>query len=366
MRLLIATPLYPPDSGGPATYAKALEDGLPSRDIEVTLVKFGDVRNQPKLLRHLTYFWRVYRAARHADLVLALDPVSVGLPACLAAQLARKRFLVKIVGDYAWEQGRQRFRIWLPLDEFVRTKSLPLPVLFLRVIETYVARRAERIIVPSAYLKRVVMAWGLPEERIEVIANAKPHDAPGTLPEAVTAVPAPRIVSAGRLVPWKGMHGLVAAMVLVRQRYPEAQLVIVGDGPEREALERYARLRLKEGFLFTGALPHDETLATIAAADIFVLNSTYEGLSHILLEALELGRAIVATKAGGNPEVIEDGVNGLLISVGDPLALADACVSILSDAGTRARLEAGAKESSARYAPERMLEATAAFLTQLP
>lgn len=364
MRLLIATPLYPPESGGPATYAKALEDGLPSRGVEVTLIKFGDVREKPKLIRHVSYFWKVYQAAKDADLVLALDPVSVGLPALLAAKLARKKFVVKIVGDYAWEQGRQRFRLWLPLEEFVRTKDVPLPVYLLRAVETYVAMRAVAIIVPSEYLKRIVRAWGVPEERITVIENAKPHDAIGALPDSVAGLAGPKIVTAGRLVPWKGMHGVIAAMTYIRERVP-AELIIVGDGPEREALERYARLRLKDGFTFTGALPHGETLAVMQAADVFVLNSTYEGLSHILLEALDLGKAIVATKAGGNSEVIEHGKNGFLISVGDPEALAHACLALLMDPHRRSELEHGAKVSAERYTPERMLEATGTFLSSL-
>ncbi len=109
MRLLIATPLYPPDPGGPATYAKALEEGLPPLPIEVDLVKFSDVRHLPKGVRHVAYFWRVLRALKGVDVVLALDPVSVGLPALLAALIARKKFVLKVVGDYAWEQGRQRW-----------------------------------------------------------------------------------------------------------------------------------------------------------------------------------------------------------------------------------------------------------------
>src|SRR4051812_7117496 len=105
MRLLIATPLYPPELGGPATYAKALEDGLPAHGNQVTLVKFGTVRHLGKGVRHLAFFWHIFTALKHADMVLALDPVSVGLPALLAARLRRKPFLVKVVGDYAWEQG---------------------------------------------------------------------------------------------------------------------------------------------------------------------------------------------------------------------------------------------------------------------
>ena len=99
MKIVLATPLYPPEIGGPATYAKLLEEGLPSSGIEVALVKFSEVRHLPKLIRHYAYYRRVLAAVRRADAVLALDPVSVGLPAMWAARKAGKPFVVKIVGD---------------------------------------------------------------------------------------------------------------------------------------------------------------------------------------------------------------------------------------------------------------------------
>src|SRR3989344_6122168 len=164
MKLVIATPLYPPEIGGPATYAKLLEDGLPGKGIEVELVKFSGVRHLPKLVRHYIYYRRVLQAARGADAVLALDPVSVGLPAMKAAKKAGKPFVVKIVGDYAWEQGVQRFGVTQNLDEFVRTTTVPFRVSVLRRIQTRVAQGAPRVIVPSEYLKNIVSAWGVPRE----------------------------------------------------------------------------------------------------------------------------------------------------------------------------------------------------------
>src|SRR3989338_4085545 len=135
MKLVIATPLYPPEIGGPATYAKLLFEGLPKKAIEVELVKFSDVRHLPKFIRHYVYYRRVLMAARSADAILALDQVSVGLPALYAAQKLGKPFFVKIVGDYAWEQGQQRFGITENLDEFVKTKNVPFSVRMLRRIQ---------------------------------------------------------------------------------------------------------------------------------------------------------------------------------------------------------------------------------------
>ena len=85
-RILIATGLFPPEIGGPATYSKLLQDMLPDFGFWVTVLPFREVRRLPKLIRHVWYFWRVVRAGFYADIIFAQDPVSVGLPAALAAR----------------------------------------------------------------------------------------------------------------------------------------------------------------------------------------------------------------------------------------------------------------------------------------
>ena len=361
MKIVVATPLYPPEIGGPSTYAKLLAEGLPARGVEVTLVKFGAVRHLPKLVRHLAYFARVRRALKRADLVLALDPVSVGLPACLAARSLQKPLVVKVVGDYAWEQGRQRFGVEQVLDEFVRTKQASLRVRLLQAVQTRVARCAKRIIVPSVYLEGVVAAWGIPRDGIRVIYNAVSREKFGVIPANVAKLPRPLVVTAGRLVPWKHVDGVIDAVASI----PEASLAIVGDGPLRAALTRRAGERLPGRALFTGTLSHADTLAVVKSADAFALNSSYEGLSHLLIEARMLGVPIVATKVGGNPEVVADGEDGLLIPEGDTPALARSIARVLGDDEFRARCTARARESERRFEVETMLAATATLLQSI-
>lgn len=362
MRLLIATPLYPPEAGGPASYSYALEQGLPGRGIEVVLVPFSQVRHLPKGIKHIAYTYHLIRAGFKCNAILALDPVSVGLPAWVASFILRKPFYVKVVGDYAWEQGRQRHRMWMPLDEFVRTTHIPFPTYVLRKVQTFVGKRAKQIIVPSEYLKTILLTWGLKGERIQVIHNAVPVRAPGLLASEIAETTLPRIITAGRLVPWKGINGLITAMVDVRKAIPSATLIVVGDGPERETLEKYALARLaEEAVIFTGVQEPDVALASYASADVFVLNSTYEGLSHILIEAMELACPIVATRAGGNTELIEDRETGLLVSVGDTEKLAGSIIELCTNRAKADSLGAKARERSRDFSQEKMLDRTAHF-----
>ncbi len=335
MRLVIATPLYPPEIGGPATYAKLLEAGLPENGIEVELVKFSDVRHLPKILRHYAYYRRVLAAARTADAVLALDPVSVGLPAMKAAQRAGKPFVVKIVGDYAWEQGQQRFGVTQNLDVFVKSPQSSFFVRRLQKIQMYVAAHATRIIVPSEYLKGIVASWGIPNEKIYVIYNG--IELPSHIPTHQKNDTEFLIVSAGRRVPWKGF----------------------------EALERVVEKEAGWRLFIASGLPRAEALGYVQAADAFVLNSEYEGFSHALIEVMALGTPIVATSVGGNTELIEDGKNGLLIPPKDDEALYNALKRIQEDPiAARARAEA-ARASVKNFSYEKMLAQTSNVLKNI-
>lgn len=338
MRLVIATPLYPPEPGGPATYTKLLEDGLSAYGIEPVVVKFSDVRGWPKLFRHMLYERAVRRALRTADAVLALDPVSTGLPALQAAKKERKPFFVKIVGDYAWEQGTQRFGITALLDEFVKIPSekLPLPVRLLRRIQEHVASLAVRVIVPSPYLKDIVEAWSIAPDSVQVISNAV--EIPSSLPAVEKEQGTFLVVSSGRRVPWKGF----------------------------EALERVVEKHSKDGWRvnIVSGVSREEALAVVKAADVFVLNSSYEGFPHALIEAMALGTPVVATDGRFHRHLIEDGVSGLLVTAGDDDAL-DRALCDIHDNPERAKVRSeAAKERMKEFEVGAMLSNTAACLKQ--
>jgi len=340
---------------------RLLEELLPKEGVEVVVAKFGDVRHLPKVLRHMAYFAQVYKASKDADLILALDPVSTGLSAMLAAKLRRVPFVVKVVGDYAWEQGRQRFGVRATLDEFVFERATHPAVVILRAVQSLVAKNAHTVLVPSEYLKKIITRWGISSNRISVIYNAVNVGTVDSLEDDGKGPTRPRIVTAGRLVPWKGIGGVIDAVEQIRTTIPETSLTVIGAGPEEDALMRYAAVRLKDGYLFTGALTHEDTLTLLQDADLFVLNSTYEGLSHLLIEALTLGVPVVATKVGGNAELIDDGVNGVLVPAKDLGALVAACTKVLTDTTFAEELSREAVSSMERFTTTRMITDTKAL-----
>lgn len=335
MRLVIATPLYPPEIGGPATYAKLLKEGLPAKGIEVELVKFSEVRHLPKLIRHYAYYRRVLAAARTADVVLALDPVSVGLPAMYAARRAGKPFVVKVVGDYAWEQGTQRFGVTQTLDEFVKTPQRSFLVQALQRIQVRVANAAVKIIVPSPYLQDIVAAWGIPRGKIAVIYNG--IDLPTHIPMPERREGEFLIVSAGRRVPWKGF----------------------------EAIERVARGHDRWRVFIASGLPRAEALGWVKAADVFVLNSRYEGFPHALIEAMTLGTPVIATDARFHRTLLTHGETGLLVPIGDDNALEQALVEVAHDPAAAQGRAVAARRRMDEFSLPHMLGATSQLLNSL-
>ena len=156
------------------------------------------------------------------------------------------------------------------------------------------------------------------------------------------------VVSVANLRPEKGYDVLLDASRLLLDRELPVRIVAVGEGELEEAMAaRHAGLGLGDRFTFAGQ--RSDVLRILAGADVFVLASRQEGLPVVLMEATSVGLPIVATAVGGVPQVLTDGVDGLVVPPGDPAALADALARVVSDPELRDRLGAAAKARSAIF-----------------
>jgi len=210
----------------------------------------------------------------------------------------------------------------------------------------FVFARARAITCGSTYLREQLLALGVAKaERVQVIPmpvnpefeskNSKAKTQKSSF--VVRPSSSVTVLTVARLTAQKSIDTLIDALALV----PDARLTIIGDGPERAALERQARaLNLQDRVEFLGTLPQKELARYYAECAAFVLPSIREGMGLVLAEALLCGAPVIAANSGGVTDIVKDGETGLLAPERDPRALADAIATLLNDRAFAARLAA--------------------------
>ncbi len=229
----------------------------------------------------------------------------------------------------------------------------------------WVVGQMSRILAISQAARQGMLArHEAPDAKIVVVPNgiAPPLVDPRSRVRAELGIAsdAPLVACVARLEPEKDVASLVQAMGEVTRHLPQACCLLAGDGAQREALRaQIERLGLGQSVLLLGFRPDAATL--IAAADLFVLPSLAEPFGLVLLEAMALGKAVVATNAGGPLEIVVPGASGLLVPPAAPHELAQAIVRLLRDPAQR---EAMGRQGYARYqrqfTMERMAQQTLA------
>lgn len=383
MKILIATGIFPPDIGGPASYGPVLADYLTKNGHEVTVATYSTPwkiesdknrgfkiirvwRGWMKPFRHIIFYIKVRRLAKKNDTIISLNAVSVGFPALMAAKKFRKKFYVKIVGDYAWEIASLKGQTQYLLNDFQDTKKTGR-IKRLYEMQKKVTKEADGVIVPSQYLFDVVKNWGVDSEKIHVIYNGaefKPLELTKEEARKKLGIPGNIIFSYGRLVPWKGFMMLIKIMPKLLEANQFFRLIIAGDGPEKSKLEQMAKnMGLEKKVFLVGRKSKEEIALYLAASDTFVLNSGYEGFSHQILEAMTAGVPVIASAIGGNKEIIKQGQNGFLVKYNDEFNLIEAIKGMHKLAEMREQFIAEAKETASHFTVEKMLEETKRLIT---
>ena len=367
MKVVIASGIWPPDVGGPASNAPEVAEFLLGRGHSVFALTTAERapaedayevrwvrRSLPPGIRHARFAAELARLGRGADVVYT---ASVLGRSAVGAEAARVPFVVRLPDDPAFERARRRGLFHGDLDAFQRSRGILLGAL--KLARTAPLKRAAHIVTPSAYLRDIVLGWGIERSRVTVLPNPVPPVVKGSDPPSEAAT----FVLAARLNAQKDVSTALEALA----RIDGATLVVAGEGPDRLALEARAReLGLNGRVRFLGAQPRQRVLDLFRGAQAAVLSSAWENFPHAAVEALAVGTPVIATAVGGVPEIVADGDNGLLVPAGDADALAGALRRFLGDPGLRERLRARAAASVERFAPtpiymelEHILEAAA-------
>lgn len=223
------------------------------------------------------------------------------------------------------------------------------------LLEARNARRAHRVVVPSEYASRVAQAhYGIPADLLVVVPE--PVEPPCRRLEAAGRTPErhanPTVLSVARQYPRKRTDLLLRALPALSERVPSVRLRIVGEGPELSKLRRLASsLRVTDRVTFLGRVTERELAEEYARAHCFCLPSEQEAYGIAAVEAMAAGLPVVGARAGATPEVVRDGVAGLLVEPGDSGALAEALATVLSEPALRARMAAAGRRIASRRRP---------------
>jgi glycosyltransferase involved in cell wall biosynthesis len=353
-----AAKLYPPAGGGMETVLRDLCDGT-AADWNVQVVAANDSNAT------------VRERCGEVDVVrVAAFGQAASVPLCpsLPLELWRHRADCVVLHEPNPIAGTALFLrtpaprlvIWHHSD-LVRPSWAPAT--YGRVVQRALYRRADCVIVSSPlaahsalvqYARRVaVIPFGVPLERYDRMDAGRR----ARIDDVVAAVPGPRVLFVGRLVYYKGLEVLLDAMGRCG-----GSLVIVGEGPLDGALRALVtEKRLAGRVLFAGRVPDADLPAFYQACDVFVLPSIArtEAFGVVQIEAMAAGRPVVSTNLPtGVPWVNQDGVSGLVVTPGDPVALGDALQRLLDDGALRRRLGEGARQrAQTMFSRERMVAA---------
>jgi glycosyltransferase involved in cell wall biosynthesis len=354
MKVVIVSGIWPPDVGGPASHAPEVAAFLRARRHDVEVVITADAEPAPEPypvhwvsrsmrpgVRHAAVVKLLAGLARNANVVYTTGMLG---RSSLGALVARTPFVTKLTADPAYERARRWGLSHGSLEQFqLAPGARTLPLRLTRDVDV---RRAAHVVTPSEYLRELAIGWGVRADRVTLLPNPTPpipELAPREQLRKEFGLTGPTLVFAGRLTAQKSL-----ALGIAAARRAGVDLVIAGDGPDREALEQLGYGR------FLGALPRRKVLELFRAGDASLLSSSWENFPHTVVEALAVGTPVIATRTGGVAEVLEDGVNGLLVESGDLEALTAAIDRFFLDPALAGMLSQNAVESVADYAPDRV------------
>ena len=354
-KILLISGIYFPDIGGPATYIPKLASRLVQLNYDVSVVSLTDKENvlrpyepwqtvfvlrQSNLLKRTVSLVRIIREySRTCDYVFANG---LFVETALATLFLKKNITAKIVGDPVWERAKNRKEIDLSIEEF-NFESISIPNKILRFVYKMALSRFAKVTTPSDGLAKIVSGWGL--NNVSVI-----HNGTECMSDKVVKTEFD-VVSISRLVNWKRVDELIRACKIAN-----LSLLVVGDGPEMSNLKKLAK-NLQANVKFIGQVDEETSIASIRKSGIFALLSTYEGLSFSLIEAMMLKKKILVSNAGGNVEVIRDGIDGIVLQEISPENIARNLLELSGDGTTGNNYEANCyARARERYCLEKQLD----------
>lgn len=323
MKIILATPVYPPEVSSLATYIKQLALKLRDKH-EVTIVAYAStseridgttlrtVSKQRQLpFRLLKYFITLYKASRGADVIYVQNAMVAGLPAVFVGKLRQIKVVLKFVGDEAWEHAIRAGQTKKNLEEFFAKPDGGLRTQIRIAIQGFVLRNANVVLAPSSYLRDVIAKkYRLKNERVFVNYDAAIIDP--TAPFPAIRKPHQVVVSSDGSES-TGLEKIIHAVAILKKKYSDLHTIIIGDQPKAEIKNLAAELGLADWIQFTGYISRTEISHIQKSSEVCVLNSNYELLPNAVLTSFSAGTPVITVDVSGVNEVVKNNVSGLIV-----------------------------------------------------
>jgi len=376
MKILILTGVFLKDIGGPPTLLKALNKELIERGYKVTVLTFGDKKEAkkypysvitvcdkwPSFSKSFIYLIKGLILGLKTDIVYNQDLYTPGFTGLIIKKVLKKKLVTRFVGDSAWEIALNKRETTDDIMDF-QANEYSKKIERRKKIRKRILENSDKIIVVSHFLRKLAIKIGISEEKIKVIYNSIDFlDIENNLKVDLKKelnITGKVVLTNARLTPWKGVDMLIKIMPRLIKKYENIKFIIISEGPERKNLEKLAiDLNVEEHIFFAGRVSRGLIVEYLKISDVFVLNTNYEGMSHVLLEAMKVGVPIITTKAGGNPETIKDKETGLLIDYRDKKQWIEAINLILDNPELADKLVKQAKVDLKRFSWDNLVKET--------
>ena len=345
--VLLVSGIYPPDTGGPATFTQDFSRWLSQKKIDVSIVTYTDGTSKTTYVdgvrviqvhrdinivkRYFEYISILVKNYNSSAKVLAAGAF---LEVMTASVIRNIKYTIKIPGDIVWERARNSGITDLDITSF-QNSELSLKYKAFRRLFTFSISRAMNVVVPSAFLQNMVANWVGDSKRIELVYNSIDHS---RFSQTESAKKNFDVVTASRLVPWKGVDEIIQCC-----KELNLSLGIAGEGPDEARLKGFASA-LGGSVTFLGQIPKSEMPNFYSSGKFFVLNSSYEGLPHALVEAKASGLLCIGRAGTGSEEVVRDLMDGMLVSNEPGNSLKDTLERAISNPDLVDRLRQNAHE----------------------
>ncbi len=338
MKIIIATPLFPPEIESIATYSRDLAEHLKNKHQVQILAYAGQVeaipgvtiytidKKQPLFFRIFNYFIKLNKLARSADYILAVNAVASGLPAILVKIFTKKPVIINFFEDEAWKRSRHLHLTNKSWADFLLSPETDGRIKRIMKLQAWVLRRADKIIVSSQSLvKALAKAYRLPAEKIFVNYLAPTTELQIPFPQQLVKH---QLLASSPLTDWSGLREVIGAVGILKNKFTDIRLFIIGDGPEKNSLQKLVKeLSLEKQIVFKGRVSKAEQAYLLNTSQLVIDNCQAESFSGFLPDCVAAQKSVAVAPRDYAQEILGD--SGVYFANNTPADIAEKISAVL-------------------------------------